>query len=111
MALDDAPGGERAVAAQADHAPLDDRAAVVEDPAAGPDAKQPPDEALERRAVEHRDVGDRRDLPEPLVPPESRLVDRAELRLQAAEPSDRTVDKHEVNDGEEQVGHDRAGGA
>src|SRR5277367_6719406 len=29
MALDDAPGGERAVAAQADQAPLDDRAAVV----------------------------------------------------------------------------------
>src|ERR1700685_1950708 len=54
MALDDAPGGEGGVAAHAGQAPLDDRAAVVEDPAADPHAKQPPDDALERRAVEHR---------------------------------------------------------
>src|SRR6185437_15442218 len=110
MALDDAPGGERAVAAHADQAPLDERAAVVEDPTADPHAEQSPDDALEWRAVEYRDVGDRRDLPEPLVLPESRLVDRAELRPQRTEPGDRPVDQNEVDDGEQQVGHDRPRG-
>src|ERR1700722_3571288 len=46
MALDDAPGGQGGVTAHADQAPLDDRAAVVEDSPGGPHAKLPPVDAL-----------------------------------------------------------------
>src|SRR5215469_14655401 len=88
VALNHGSDVERDLVADADQAPLGEMAAVVEDPLAHLGAQPAPDQALERRAVEHVDVPVGRYLPQALVPPEIRVVNRAVLRLQQAETRD-----------------------
>src|SRR5690606_37780747 len=81
VALDHRPLVERAVVADGDQRLFGNLAPVVEDPTADANAEQPPDQVPERRAGEERGG---EELPETFVPPEVRLVDRAELRGKAA---------------------------
>src|SRR5580698_1027757 len=87
VALDLAARVEHDVIADGGQRPLGQVAAVVEDPLADLDPEAPPDQVLERGAVEHLQVRLAGYLPQPFVPPEVGVVDRAVLRLKAAEPS------------------------
>ena len=93
VAHDRGAGVQRAAGADGHQAPLDELAAVVEDPAPDPHAEQTPDQRFERRPVEegHPPALDLQ-LPVPLVPPEVGVVDRAELGPEPPEP------RHEVLD-------------
>src|SRR5580704_2640780 len=97
MALDLAAEIERAVVPDGGESPLGQGAAVVEDPLADPDTQRPPDKVLERGAVEHMEVRLRGHLPQPLDPPEIRVVDRAVFRLQPAESPYAALYQHEVD--------------
>src|SRR5439155_10559488 len=64
---------------------LGDVDAVVEQPPADPNTDQPPDHALEWRAVENVEVVDRMQLPHAPDPPETGVVDGADFRRWRAE--------------------------
>src|ERR1700754_1018943 len=86
----------RLVAADGDEGAFGHRGTVVEDHAADPDAEHAPEQVLEGGAVEDLDVVQGGHLAAAFVPPEGRVVDRAESRLQLAEAQDEPLDQHPV---------------
>src|SRR6266513_5079713 len=76
IALDDALLIERAFVADDGERRLGDEDAIVEHALAEPHPDQPPQHALERRAVEQMHERDRMQLPDSLDPPEAAVVDR-----------------------------------
>src|SRR5437899_10108963 len=84
MALDLAPLIEDAVVPDGGESPLRDLDAVVENPPTDPNTHQPPDHVLERGTVEGVEILQCRHLPEALVQPVVRVVDRANCGLQRA---------------------------
>jgi hypothetical protein len=100
MALDLAPVVEDRVVSDRGERRVGDVGAVVEHPPADPHAHQPPEHALERRAVERVEIVNRMHLPQPLGQPEIRVVDGAVRRLQRAQSFDATVHQGEVDRGD-----------
>src|SRR6266699_5746108 len=93
---------------------LGDVNAVVEQPPADPNTDQPPDHALEWRAVENVHEVDRMQLPNALDPPEVGVVDGADGRRRRADRFEATLDQGVIDRGHdgaerEQRRHDRVG--
>src|SRR5262249_28893254 len=81
VALDLAPVIEYRLVPDGGECRLGEVGAVVEHPPADPDTHQPPEQVLERGAVERVEIVDRMHLPEALNGPEIRVVDGAGHRL------------------------------
>src|SRR5207249_9597617 len=82
---------------------LGDVDAVVEHPLADPNTHQPPDHALEWRAVEDMEELDRMQLPNALDPPETRVVDGADGRRRWAERFEATLHQGVVDRGDDRA--------
>ena len=76
----------------------------VEETPADPKPEKPPGEALERSAVERRQLRLGHELPEPLVEPEVRVVDRASVRRERTEQRRRSLHESMVKEREERDG-------
>src|SRR5207247_9069486 len=101
VALDVAFVIENALVPDGGQGRLGDVDAVVEHPPADPNTHQPPDHALEWRAVEDVEEADRMQLPDALDPPESRVVDGADGRRRRAERFDATLHQGVVDRGDD----------
>src|SRR5213593_4653607 len=77
-----------------------DVGAVVEDPPADPRAHQPPENVLERRAVERVEIVNRIHLKQALGRPEIWVVDGTDRRPHGMQPIDAAVDQGEVDRGD-----------
>src|SRR5213594_3262353 len=85
IALDDALLIERALVADDGEGRLGDEDTVVEHTLPESHADEPPEDALERRAVEEMEEADRMQLPHALDPPERGVVDGADARRRGPE--------------------------
>jgi hypothetical protein len=81
--------------------PLRQIAPVVEDPSTDPDTQQTPDHILEGGSVEDIEIRVGRHLPQSLVPPEVRLVVRAQPRFQPTECREAALDQNVVRRAEQ----------
>src|SRR5262245_1609099 len=93
IALDAAPLIEHAIVPDNGKARLRDVDAVVEHPLAELNTNQPPEHALEGRAVEDVKEADRMQLPNALDPPEAWVVDGADRRWRRAQRFEATLDQ------------------
>src|SRR5262249_16144372 len=99
VALDLAPVIEDRLIADGGESRLGDVRAVVEDPPADPNTHQPPEQVLERRAIESVQVVNRMHLPNPLSPPEIGVVDGTNGRLRWVQRDDATLHPAQVDGG------------
>src|SRR3990172_935945 len=114
VALDNAQLIENTLVPDGGQGRLGDVGAVVEHSLAEPNANQPPEHALEGRAVEDVEEVDRMQLPHPLDPPETGVVDGADgwrWRAQRFEAAlhQRVVDRGDGGAEREEHRHDRVG--
>src|SRR6266571_1497045 len=112
IALDNALLIENALVPDDGQGRLGDEDAVVEHALAEPNPNQPPEHALEWRAVEEVEEADRMQLPNALDPPETGVVDGADGRRWRAERFEATlhqgvVDRRDDNAEREERRHDR----
>src|SRR5262249_55097188 len=103
MALDLAPVIEDRLIADRGECWLGDVPPVIEDPPAHPNTHQPPEQVLERRAIESVQVVNRMHLPNPFSPPEIGVVHGANGRLDWVQRDDATLHTAQEDGGDHQA--------
>ena len=109
MALDLAPVIEDRLIPDGGESRLGDVRAVVEGPPADLNAHQPPEQVLERRAIESVQVVNRMHLPNPFSPPEIGMVDGANGRLCWVQRDDATLHPAQEDSGDHHAEREQHG--
>src|SRR5437016_14218416 len=104
VALDHAQVIENTLVPDGSQGRLGDVDAVVEHPPADPNTDQPPEDALEWRAVENVEEVDRMQLPNALDPPETGVVDGADGRRRRADRFEVALHQRVIRSEERRVG-------